>query len=484
MGDRPALTVAASSATAVTGRRRLPAVDRCGAVFVLLSLGFGIAFALINPPLWGQDEFSHVARAFAIDHGHVRPQPFTEGNGTNYGGLVPEPARALRDLVLDNLRHATRVLDPARENALASRPIDSPLVYAGFPNSSAYSPVPYLPSVVGLRVAELVGGSLGLAVLSMRLANLLVYTAIVWLAVWSLRATRFRWLVFCVALLPMSVYDAAMVTADTLTNALAILLSALVVKAVFLRRELSRAESILLLASAVLTPLAKPTYAVLALLVLAVPRELLSVPRIAARGSVAAGIVLCGAWALLASGVDTAMQYMRPDAVLNPRTQIDAMVLHFPRFAVTAVRTVAHLGDDYLNQFVGSLGIVYLPAPLSAVLCWTLAAVLAAGHAERLAASRRQWLAVLAVVAFNVVAVFVAEWVEWSRVGAPVIEGVQGRYFIPLAVATAALVLQWVPLRFESGTIAVRRAVDISLTLLVGLALLRSIAGFYLALWH
>jgi uncharacterized membrane protein len=80
-----------------------------------------------------------------------------------------------------------------------------------------------------------------------------------------LRQYRLKWLVFVVRLLPMTVYEAGVITADALTDGLAILFGALFAKATFLKARLSTFETVLLGASAISLPLAKPTYVILAL---------------------------------------------------------------------------------------------------------------------------------------------------------------------------------------------------------------------------
>jgi Predicted membrane protein (DUF2142) len=478
------------TATATTTPGRTRHIDRCSAVFVLLSLLFGIAFALLTPPMWGQDEPAHFGRAYAVAHGQLLPEQVPSTGGVDYGGQVPATVQALAEYAGANFAPPPppppQVADPGEYRRLASRPLDAPLVDRGFPNTSAYSPLPYVPSVIGLRLAEAAGGSVGSAILLMRLCDLVAYTAIVWAALWFLRRHAVRWVVFVVALLPMTVYEASTVTADTLTNALAILLGALFVKAVFLRRDLTRTETGLLLASAVLLPLAKPLYVLLTLLLLVVPAERLALRRWrrpATVGGTVVGVLAFGAWFAASSGVQQAMHHMRPDvATIAPGEQLRYVLTHLPQFVRTVLRTLARQGDVFVSQLFGHLGSTYVPVPLSAVLCCLVAALLAAGLAERLSATRRQVAAAAALVVLTAAAVFVVEYLDWSPVGAPVIEGVQGRYFLPLVVVAEAVVLQVVPLRLHVPTERIRLGVTASIVALMALGLARSVLAFVVVL--
>jgi uncharacterized membrane protein len=338
---------------------------------------------------------------------------------------------------------------------------------------------------VGLWLAEGAGGSVGTAVLLMRLADLLAWTAIGWAALRALRRHRVKWVLFVVAVLPMTVFEAATVTADTLTNALALVLSALAVKAVFLRCGLGRADTGALLAAAVLLPLAKPSYVLLVPLLLVIPPARLALKRWrrpAAVGSVALGGLAFAAWSAASSGVQAALFRMRPGVDIAPDRQMHHILTHLPQFVRAAVRTVARQHDLYLSQLFGHLSATYVPVPISAVLCLAVALLLAAGLAERLSATRGQVVTAAGLVLLNAAAILAVEYLVWSPVGAAEIEGVQGRYLVPLAVLAAAVVLRVVPLRLSVPTEATRRGVVTSIVVLVALGLTLSVMTLAVAL--
>ncbi len=458
--------------------------DRCSVLFVLLGLGFGVAFALLTPPFWGQDEIGHVARAYAVAHGDVLPQRIPSADGVDYGGAVPVTVQELADHAQANfvppVPPPPQVDDPAEYRRLAGRPLDAPLADRSYPNTAGYSPLPYLPSAVALRLAEATGSSVGTALLLMRLADLVTWTALTCVALWSLRHHAVKWLLFVVALLPMTVFEAATVTADTLTNALALLLSALVVKAVFLRRDLTRTETLLLLAVAVLLPLAKPSYVLLTPLVLAVPPGRLGLPRWRRPAAVAAtalGVLAFMAWSAASSDVRAALHRMRPGMDIAPDRQLAYVLTHLPQFARATARTLARQHDQYVSQVFGHLGATYVPVPLSVVVCCLVALLLAAGASDRLTAARWQVVAAALLVLLNVAAILVLEYLIWSPVGSPEIEGVQGRYFIPLALVTAAVVLQLVPLRLQVPTRRTAYGVTAAIVVLVTLGLSVSVSA-------
>ncbi|KZM68302.1 DUF2142 domain-containing protein [Nocardia terpenica] len=134
-----------------------------------------------------------------------------------------------------------------------------------FPHTAAYSPIPYVPAAVGIRLSEAFGLNVGATVQLTRIADdrgvsyggdiplsidglmgyafgdynrkpveperfaadPVAYLLVVGFALRALRGFRIQWLAFTVAVLPIALFRAGTVTADTMTNALALLVKGL-----------------------------------------------------------------------------------------------------------------------------------------------------------------------------------------------------------------------------------------------------------------
>lgn len=457
--------------------RRFRPKDTCGVVFVLFSLLFGSVFALITPPMWGFDEPTHVFRAYAVDHGRFLPEQILDG--VNYGGEVPVTLAELgnyavvdSDVLPPFPQHAVR--NPQVYERFRAQPLNAPEIVIGFQNTSSYSPVAYVPSVIGLRIAEVVDGSVGFALTLMRLCDVLAYTAIVWLALWSLREHRFKWAVFVVALLPMTVYVASLITADAVTNALAILFSALFAKAALLQQRLSGVETALLFAAAFLLPLGKPTYVLLVLLLPFVPSARMAVRRWAAFAVTAAGVTGFAAWTAVSAQTSDAMHLMRPGHVVDPGLQVEHLLTNLGDVPGLMVRTFVNQENNIVTQVFGFFGPAKVAAPASAMLAVLAAGALAFGLAERVRPNRTLLGVTATIVLVSVAAIFGTLYLEWTPVGHHVIEGVQGRYFVPLAVLWFAVLLWLVPLRLELTRGHLLRGSELGIIVLVFFALFAS----------
>ncbi|MDI2030011.1 DUF2142 domain-containing protein [Saccharopolyspora sp. TS4A08] len=469
--------VAEPAAPPVPEPRRRPK-DPCGLVFVALSLLFGCAFALITPPLWGFDETTHFSRAYAVDHGRILPQ-LVPGSEVVYGGPIPETVAELSHFAANGFNNVPAfpehgVAHPEAYAELLAQPLNAPLVDVGFVNTSSYSPVAYVPSALALRAVEVVDGSVGLALTLMRLADVLAFTGVVWLALRALRGLRFRWVVFVVALMPMTVFVAGMITADALTNALSLLFGALFVKAVLLAKRLSRWETALLFAAAILLPLAKPTYVLLVLLLPLVPGSRMAARRWAGIAATAAGVTGFGIWTALSARTSEGMHTMRPNEVIDPGLQVQYLLTHLTDVPGLLARTFAAQEQGIVTGFFGVFGSSFVLAPATAGLATLAAGALAFGITDRMRATRAQWITSAGVVLVSAAALFGTLYLEFSPVGQYQIEGVQGRYFLPLVVIAVAVLARVIPLRLEIPRARLLRGAEVAIVVLVFYALLSS----------
>ncbi len=87
-----------------------------------------------------------------------------------------------------------------------------------------YPPVPYIPSAIGIRLGRTFGASTFVLILLARLAELAAFIALLALAIRRLPSRA--WILVVVALMPVALFQAATVSADAITNALALLVIA------------------------------------------------------------------------------------------------------------------------------------------------------------------------------------------------------------------------------------------------------------------
>ncbi|MBJ8346207.1 DUF2142 domain-containing protein [Antrihabitans sp. YC2-6] len=431
--------------------------------FAILATVFGGIFAVATPPFWGHDEITQFGRAYQVAHGGILPLKIKDDRGVAYGGTVPQTidsvmGYAMRDYVNNPQEPAPMVASEKHYDQLLDKPLTENHHVVWFTNTAAYSPVPYIPAAIGIRVATVLNLDVGNLLLLTRLAGLVAYVGVVFFGLRALRDSRVQWLAFTVALLPIAVFQAGTITADTLTNALAIMVSALLVKALFLGKDLSRPESAALLASAIVLPLCKPTYVLLAMLVVVVPIARYGLParfRLVPWAFAGVGGVLFLIWTKISSPTTAGMGLMRKPSQWHsvvPGDQLRGILTNPIGFIDVFGDSVMRRDQEWFTEFFGELGFAYINVPATSIVACLLALAIAVGTAEQMVATHRRTAIVAVVIAATVAMIYVTLYLSFSPVDFYIIDGVQGRYFVPLAILFFAALLRWMPLRLQAPT--------------------------------
>jgi uncharacterized membrane protein len=208
----------------VQAPRTWPRTTSLPTVFLALALVLGTALAIVTPPLRWADENTHLLQSYALSEGHVRPE-------IRDGVLGVDVPRAVVRFILVNaawyMKREPGV--PSRSDVWETRQIRTTDERAFAPLAVfTYSVIGYLPQAAGIALARTCTDSVLLQLYAARIANLLCWALLVWLA---LRTTPYLKLPLCVlALAPMTVFLAGTCAADGVTNGLAFCWTAHVVR--------------------------------------------------------------------------------------------------------------------------------------------------------------------------------------------------------------------------------------------------------------
>src|SRR5258707_2386941 len=193
-------------------------------VFALLSLAFGSAIMLFNPPLRGPDEISHFLRIYSYTRGELLP--VTEINGRK-GVFVERVLYERLHFFKDSgecfstslqqhkgkwfgrsrdegVRYGQIMAEyhdiiGARDDEAAQTP-----VFAPFAGTEGYSPVVYAPYILAAAIGRLLSLDLPELLFLMRFLGLVVFTAVTAHALSGTPTPRSA--VALIAMLPASLY--------------------------------------------------------------------------------------------------------------------------------------------------------------------------------------------------------------------------------------------------------------------------------------
>jgi uncharacterized membrane protein len=405
-------------------------------------LFFGLVFAVLYPPMQTPDETSHLWRAVRVSEGDLWPR----ANG--------DDCTAIPDSLMDLTTRYERL-----KGQLANKQSYKPWQQDTYRNDASdpqtprcfsaqtVSPLLYIPPSLGILTGRLLFRASTLkeqkfnwtdADYFARFGNLMAMalaaaTACAW-------ARRFGAVIFAVCTLPMVMQSAASPSYDVTTFCSCLLFFALVVKVASRETPPMRWETVVLVVLAFFVAHAKIVYVPVIAVAWALKRWMS--PRSFLYLCLGLGVaVVCGV--LLGLNSETATAGERA----LQHQQLAEIVSHPGRILMRLNYTFDKERDFWLISFLGDLGWLDTLAPLPMLMTvWGLLFCAVVGDALR-GPSPLGWVAsglLLIGAAASFLGVILVLYVIWTSkvegVGSVLMTGVQGRYFLPLAISVMAAV--------------------------------------------
>lgn len=424
----------------ILGGRRLP-MEIC-ALFAVLVLGGMYMFVL--PPLSAPDEIAHFSSAYAIsnqmlgmertdEYGFVlmrKEDEFLQNIELAEGGQARESLG--RVLTEDTWQ---KIVDRATPLFVAD---EQKVMVSSVNGQNHTTPVSYLAPAIGITLGRLLGVNCIVLAFLGRFTNLLFYAAMVYGAVKVLPFGKM--VLFGVSVLPMALHLAASYSYDTFLMGMCFFFGSYCLHLAYVKPEVTWKDVLLLAVLAAAFGPCKMVYAVMMGFALLIPVKKFGDWK---KWTVSAAAVLaafCAAMILVnratitnyAVSTDTYVEWAAEPAYSF------SWVLHNPvGFARVMYDSLVHLGDEWTLQLFGSmLGNLdpVLSVPFAVILgmavCLVLLSLRNAGEALYMKGWQKAWICVLAFGCL--LGLMGAMLIAWTPLSSPVVEGVQGRYLIPV----------------------------------------------------
>jgi uncharacterized membrane protein len=385
-------------------------------LFLIYALPSVIVLSIIMPPFQVADELVHVERADQISRGKMVSDRL---GGTIDGGWVVMGALYQSMWFHPEVKQTVALAHEAGAMRwLGHRD------HVNFQATAQYGPFCYVPQVSGIRFARLTGLSLAQTLVAVRVVNGLVACLIGFIALSICRCGRS--LMFATLLLPMTLSQFGSASQDALLISLSILAVALVSRVLTGSRPASTAEFAIFAFIVVATTLARPPQFALALLAPAfvVRRD----PEWRSKGLIAlVAVEAVIVWMRILSGLTPPMA---PELSLSGqfhRLLVDPLLL-----PTVMMNSFAYHGVWLLKTMFGDLGWLDTLMPdwyyLTAALALVSALIKPGNRGPAL------WRGTLALLTFAllVIASCAALYVTWTPLGQATINGIQGRYILPV----------------------------------------------------
>jgi hypothetical protein len=399
---------------------------RFAAIFVVCSSIFVPIAASLVPPMQNADETAHFHRVDQIAHGGIIAVRF--GGGVSSGGMVDRGADAIEHIMEAIPFHPDRKVTAAMLRQIGTvRWGARGMIF--FLNTALYPPFLYGPATIGLWIAALGHASVVHSLFVMRVVNGFACIAIGGAAI-ALAGATAPWL-FIVLSLPMAQSLFSAVSQDGMMLALSALAASLISRLGAYRRPPPRAALGLLCVCLCCVIMARPSYLPLAIL----PAVLPGLTRRSRLLCLAAIVIPVAAWIGLVTAYTSIDAYATTG--ISPRVQAWFLVTHPGAWRTIARATIGDGWWIYAREFIGILGWldVLLPVLFYPLACLVLAVALATSSpAIPCGLNRRARACIGGALAAGGLAIFLAQYLTWTPVGSLSAAGVQGRYFLPLAM--------------------------------------------------
>lgn len=400
--------------------------------FVSIGLFFGILFLLVIPPFQVPDEPNHFFRAYQISEGKF----VAEKRDNIVGGLIPQSLVdsfvIWKDIPFHPESKTTK--EQFSETFNISLQINKKL-FASFPNTALYSPIPYLPQAIGIALGKAFYLSPIILMYLGRLTNLLISVYITFIAIKIIPA--FKFVFFLLALTPMATFQRASLSADSFINSIALLLVATITKYAFdiNKEKLVRNDIVILCLISILLSLSKQVYFLIPFLCFLIPKYKFGTQSKYLVTCLFLSLTSVIAWIFWSFVIKEIYVPHRPDVAVSTSEQARFVLSHPVKFAVIALNDFNLNLDSHLKQFLGVLGWLDTDLPSSLLISYSHILVVIALIDSRpnvIILFRDKWKIVFVLLA-SIFLIYLLTYLAWTPVGKEAIEGIQGRYFIPIA---------------------------------------------------
>lgn len=400
-------------------------------IFLLIGLFFGIVFIILTPPFQVADESTHFWKAYE----NSEFKNFgTIMNGVNGDFLPASLSYTIYQLQDDIPFHSWKKYDIEKTFSFLNYPL-TPDEKSYQPVLGVYAPVAYAPQIIAISLGKLLNWSpLALMYLG-RLFNFCAWLFLIYLAIQITPVGK--WVFMALALTPMSLFQAASVSQDAFINGIAFLSIGFFLFLILDKNKkvITSRDMLILCVFIVFLSLSKQIYSSIGLLFLLIPLNKF-------RNTKDFILKLCFLVGLIMI-VNISWQYLTRDLLrdvvvgygYNLEDQI-FFITHNPiNFSIIFINTLFNNGSLYLTSFIGNLGWLdtVLPDYIYILGFGVLFFISIVDNDDDKQLSLRHKVLFCFIIIASILGIFIAQYLIFNPVGAKIIIGPVGRYFIPIS---------------------------------------------------
>lgn len=378
-------------------------------IFLVVAVSFCTLLCITMPITKGHDETIHGFRIYEYVNGKI----VSDGKNVNLqrgvvDALKDKPSyTSLFKQSKDNYNTNTEIVNI--ESRIAS-----------------YSPITYLPQIIGIYIGKIFTSNALIQLYFARILNMIVCITMLYYAVKLIPFGKN--VIFLISLIPIAIEGYVTLSADGITIATAILFISFVLYLAYgIKEKVSSKQMIILLLISIVLAISKTVYLPMILFIFIIPKEKFKNNKY---------FWLCSIF-LLASLADFIWFLTGTKTNVGGQNQsaIAYIILNPIQYIGKVLYTIASRGCIYLEEIFGgylewneNVKIYVFPI----ILLITTILLITKGEEESFKFKNWQKVLCLFIVISTIILIFTSMFLGWARLELNYIEGIQGRYFLPL----------------------------------------------------
>lgn len=406
--------------------------------FVLVTLAIGFVYVFVIPIYRGHDEHAHFFRAYEISKGVFNTKIENEMS-------ITEIPKAFKDITIEsekycNVTYYREVIDFLKVETKEGEMIDENGCYM-----AVYSPIPYIPQALTIVICDLLTDNVAIMFYMTRIVNLIVAVMILYIAIKTIPYGKK--IIFLIAIIPTTMTQIATVSPDATTITSCILFISYILKLLYEKKDMTKKEiaKVTILGSVV--ALCKIVYIPFILLVLLIPKQ-----RYKNKKNYWTSIALMTILPIIINLIwlSIAGSHLALIDANKSSAQTANILTNIPEYIRVVLYTVQYSFGTILTELFGGVLLhtdlvkngMLVVVPMLVLFVFEI--LLDEEIKEKLEINIK---ALLGLSIFMIMCLIVTSlYVQWSPLKWFYVNGIQGRYFIPLLLPATILLgqNQWV----------------------------------------
>jgi len=435
-------------------------------IFLTAIIPIGLLYIFVLLPDGIPDERAHYLRIYDVSMGNIITPLGEDGKGRLNVPLDLEECRT---------ENITNYADVHKQIKLESNYKEMVQVEE---TTKTYSALPYIPGAIVCAICRLFSVNMVVLIYLIRIINFIVSITLIYLAI---KIVPFGKLLFAVySFTPMFIQQIASASFDSMLHSIIMLFIAYSMYLMYRKKDLNLKDRLIYYILCIGIALCKYVY----IPIIFINIFLLANKNIEKKNavkliivSILISVLVAGAWFVFTSRYPDERQVIIERQV-NAKEQVKQIIESPTEFLNTFTNTIKDKGEYYLYTFVGSLlGWLDIGIPTRYIIAFIvllLGAPFFENHEYQFNRKEKLWCIFIGIGIF--VLVLVGLYLTWTTVGASIIEGVQGRYFIPIVI------LLLLTLCMKNNYVKVKNinVVFMVLVMILNILTLNVVQGFYI----